>query len=213
MSGGRWTDKEIEVLHELRGARGWPCGAIAAALGRTTRSVRYKVERLGINLPSTKKVGSLRDDDALREAFASGTPIKIIAAALGMEKRNVAECYDRFSRELIQAGPDFTPTGGYIGAREMARIVAPICGAPARAILSESRYRPAVLGRMAIARALRDRGLALSSIARALCRADHTTILHNLTIYGEYADRYPQLAQAYQAIKDAECAASMRLAA
>jgi hypothetical protein len=213
MSGNPWTAEQVEALRDLRGGRGWPCHAIAATMGRTTRSVRYKVNALGIELPATKKIGSMRDDTVLREAFASGAAIKSVALSLGMEKRTVATCYERFSAELTRAGSDFTLTGSYIGAREMARIIAPICGAPARAILSESRYRPAVLGRMAIARALRDRGISLTAIARTLNRADHTTVLHNLTIFADYSRLYPQLQRAYDAIKEAESAAAVRLAA
>lgn len=213
LNGGAWQTHEIETLLDLRAGRGWACAPIAAVLGRTTRSVRYKLTRLGIELPSTKNIGSMRDDAVLREAFAAGIPIKHAAANLGLENTSVRKVYNLFSAELKQAGSDFTPSGGYIGAREMARIVAPVCGATARAILSESRYRPAVLGRMAIARALRDRGLSLSTIARALGRADHTTILNNLVKFDDYVRAYPTLALAYQAIKDAECVALERLAA
>jgi hypothetical protein len=213
MSRTPWTPEDIATLRDLRGVRGWDCPAIATHLGRTARSVRYKADKLGIALPPTKKRGSTRDDEALREAFAAGRPIKSIAAALGMERTCVRLCYEVFSQQLIEAGPDFTPPGGYIGSREMARIVAPICGATARAILSEGRFRSAVIGRMAISRALRDRGLSLSSIARALGRGDHTTILHGLTVFDAYARKYPRLLEAYQAIKDAEGMAMERLAA
>ncbi|CAB5223029.1 Chromosomal replication initiator, DnaA C-terminal [uncultured Caudovirales phage] len=213
LNGGVWQTHEIETLLDLRAGRGWACAPIAAVLGRTTRSVRYKLTRLGIELPSTKNIGSMRDDAVLREAFAAGIPIKHAAASLGIEKTSVAKVYGLFSAELKQAGSDFTPSGGYIGAREMARIVAPVCGATARAILSESRYRPAVLGRMAIARALRDRGMSMSTIARALGRNDHTTILNNLKKFDDYARAFPQLACAHEAIRAAEMAASERLAA
>lgn len=213
MNGTAWTPEEIETLRELRAVRGWDCPAIAATLGRTDNSVSKKAASLCITLPPTRKRGSTNDDEALREAFNAGAAIKHVAKALGMEKRCVAMCYERLSAQLIAAGPDYFHTGGYMGAKEMARIVAPVCGAPARAILSESRYRPAVLGRMAIARALRDRGISMTAIARTLGRADHTTILNNLAKFDTYARTYPRLLQAYEAIKEAECAALVRLAA
>jgi hypothetical protein len=213
VSGRDWTPEEVASLNDLRAVRGWPCSAIGATMERSARSVRYKINALGIELPATKKIGCLRDDTVLREAFSVGASIKSVAKSLGIEKRAVAHCYNRFSAELMQAGSDFVPTGSYIGVKEMARIVAPVCGAPARAILSESRYRPAVLGRMAIARALRDRGLSMPTIARTLGRADHTTVLNNLNRFDDYLRHYPQLQRAYDAIKDAEGVASVRLAA
>lgn len=213
MIGTAWTPEEIETLRELRAVRGWNFPAIARELQRTAPAVRKKAEALEITLPPTKKMGSPRDDLALREAFMAGVPALHAAKALGIQKRAVHKCYAIFGQQITAANTDYVHAGGYLGAKEMACIAAPICGVSARAVFSRSRIRSAVLARMAIARALRDRGVSTPVISRMLGRNDHTPVSRGLKRFDAYASAYPRLLQAYEAIKEAECAALVRLAA
>ncbi len=208
-----WTFEEIETLKELRTVKGWTAGAIAQILpGRTERGVGTKIRALGLTLPEGRRCGRFnrRDVDLdviLREAFAAGRGINATAKALGIEGETVRTAYRDYGEQYAMSQPALPPMRGYIGAREMAAIIGPICRVPPRAIFSTTRYRPAIVARMAIARALRDRGISLPTIAKALGRKDHTTILWALRCYDNYARTYPALDQAYAAIKDAEARA------
>jgi hypothetical protein len=208
-----WTFDEIETLKELRTVKGWTAGAIAQILpGRTERGVGTKIRALGLTLPDGRRSGHFnrRDynrDTILREAFAAGNGIKQTAKALSIATKSVRAAFVDYGNEYTVLHPDLPPMGGYIGAREMAAIIAPICGVPPRAIFSTTRFKPAVVARMAIARALRDRGLTLPVIARAIARKDHTTVLWLLRNFDRYQQTYPALAKAYAAIKDAEARA------
>lgn len=210
--GLKWTPDEVEQLRDLR-ARGWTCSDIGKVMGRTKASVSNQLERQGIPPAPVRATPQQTHDPVLREAFAKGAPIKLLARTLGIDEKAVHAAYQQYGAELTATTAPFVPYGGFIGSKEMARIVSPICGVTVAAILSKSRYKPAVLARMAIIRALRDRDMSLCIIMRAIGRGDHSTIHHALERFETYLTVYPQLAEAYAAIKRAEAVAMERRAA
>jgi hypothetical protein len=218
MAGKLWTPDEVATLHELRGVKGWDTPSIAKAMGRGRHSIRNKIEREGIDLPLHKKRGIPLDDveglfGIIRQAFMDGVAVKSVAHQTGKTKKFVQSAYNAFGRELQVKGCAPVGIGTYIGAKEMAAIAGPVCGVTAKAAMSGLRMRPAVLARMAIAKALRERGLSLTVIGNLLGGRDHATIVNLLERFPYYAKLYPELLAAYQAIKDAQEAAAVRLAA
>lgn len=218
MSGVKWTQAEVETLRELREVKGWDFPSIAKAMGRTARSICGKAEREGIVLPFARQRGEPRNgQDGVREmllrAFNDGVMIKAVAREHGVDVSRVRNAYKYFSQGVRKKCQRADFDGLYIGAKEMAAIVAPVCGVSPKAIFSGLRMRPAVLARMAVAKALRDRGLSLSVIGKAMGGRDHSTIHHLLEKFPEYAAHYPMLVAAYNAIKEAEQQAAERLAA
>lgn len=218
MSTGKWTPSEVETLRELRGVRGWDVPSIAKAMGRSRHSVRNKVEREGVELPFSRQRGdALEGHDGVREllmqAFNDGVMIKAVAREHGVDISRVRNAYKYLSRGLRKQSRRADFTGSYIGAKEMAVIVAPVCGVSPKAIFSGLRMRPAVLARMAVARALRDRGVSLTVIGKTMGGRDHATVSNMLNRFPEYAPHYPMLVAAYNAIKEAEKQAAGRLAA
>jgi chromosomal replication initiation ATPase DnaA len=187
-------------------------------IGRSRWAIRRKVNILGLPLPqgrirSKRRATSFAHHDIIAEAFALGTNIKQVAKSLDIHPRVVGRAYTELCAQRqanAQPAPAFT---GWIGAKEMAVIVAPVCGVSPRAIFGEARFRPAVLARIAIARALRDRGTSLTVIARTMHRSDHTTVINLLRKFSTYSQAYPALAEAYAAIKNAERVAAERRAA
>jgi chromosomal replication initiation ATPase DnaA len=208
-AGARWTQQDIATLTQMRSVEGWTNKAIAAVLGRSREAVSRKALTLGI--PKARRRAS-EIDAIVQVAFENGTNIKSVADACGLHHLTVSLAYKELSARLIAEAKPYTP-GTFIGAREMAAIVGPILGVTVKAIFSKSRYRPTVLARTAIARALRDRGVSLPVIARAIGGKDHSTVHHLLSCFDAYCRTYPQLTAAYTAIKDAEQRASERLAA
>lgn len=208
--GLKWSPEEEATLRDLRIAHGWSCAAIGQAMGRSVDSVHRKCERLGIPKPPHRR--NVLRETIMREAFAAGASSKRVARQLGVSPTLVREAFARYGEELT-ANATVLVIGSYIGSREMAQIVAPICGVTVKAIYSPSRYRPCVLARMAIARALRDRGLSMPVIARGIGRSDHSTVFNLLAQFDRYCRAYPQLATAYEAIKQAERVAAERRAA
>jgi transposase len=214
----RWSPEDLETLKDLRCVKGWSCKAIGSLLGRSENSVVRKLQALEWKLPPEAKQGKplFNNPEAepfLREAFAHGSNVKQTAKRVGSDSKTVRNAFARFGQELQLNATAFVPMGGFIGSKEMVRIVSPICGATPQAILSGSRYRPPVLARMAIARALRDRGVSLSVIAKAIGRGDHSTVHNLLGKFDGYARLYPTLGKAYEAIKHAEAQAAERMAA
>ena len=213
-----WRPDEVETLRELRGVKGWDCTAIAKAMGRSYRSVKGKVEREGIALPFARQRGvALDGNDELRElmlrAFNDGVMIRAVARQHGVGPEVVRNAYKHFSNGMRNQQHQAKVMGGYLGAKEMAAIVAPVCGVSPKAIFSALRMRPAVLARMAVAKALRDRGVSLTVIGKAMGGRDHATVSNMLDRFPEYAKAYPLLVTAYEAIKKAERDAALRMAA
>jgi transposase len=218
MTAKLWTPEEVETLRDLRCVKGWANSQIAKAMGRSKNSVQKKCEQLGLELPSHiwrgRSFTSVEGNDAiLREAFANGTPVSDVAKGLGIYERTVRDAFDRYIAERVSEPKQAFNFGTYIGAREMERIVSDVLGVPVRMIYGQCRLREAVLARMAIARALRDRGLALTIIAKAIGRGDHSTVGNLLRNFDAYARLHEELGWAYDAIKQAEAKASERLAA
>lgn len=215
---GEWTPEEVATLHRLRCVNGWSCSAIGQAMGRSKHSIMHKVRRMDMQLPAHIRrgksfVGFGDYDRQLREAFENGTQIKAVAKAIGISDQTVRHAFNIYRDELLLSPRPQMPVGTYIGAKEMARIVSPAIGVPVRAIFGPSRYRAAVLARMAITKALRDRGHSLPVITRALNKTCHTTAINLLANYPAYSRMYPELPYAYDMIKQAEARASERLAA
>ena len=212
-----WTTIEIQTLRELRETKCWEVSAIAIAMGRTPRAIRSKIENMGFKLSLNRNRGikgvHVDRQDAIIQAFNDGVMIRAVAKQLGLSHKAVGDMYNRLSENMRGQRASFTPPGTFIGAKEMAAIVAPVCGVSPKAVFSSLRMRPAVIARMAVARALRDRGLSYSAIGRALGNRDHTTVINLLDIFPEYQRAYPLLNEAYNAIKDAERMATERLAA
>lgn len=207
-----WTQDEIETLRDMRSVKGWSFHSIAVAMGRTPRSVRGKVEREGFPLPCRRSQGvSIGDFPAIERAFNDGVPIRSVAKQMGWTAKAVETAYRVYSKRMKLKGPPIFPAGSYMGAKEMAALAGPICGVSAKAVLSEIRIRQAVLARMAVARALRDRGVSLTVIGNALGGRDHATICNLIERFPYYAKIYPELRMAYQAIKNVQDGA--RLAA
>lgn len=207
--GVPWTVEELASLQQMR-SLGMTGQQIADALGRTKVSVLDKANKMGFALPRVKAA----DREALlREAFENGATVEHIAKALGICRKTVHDAYHDYSAQIIAKAARPVISGPYIGAKEMAAIVAPICGCTVKAIFSRSRFRANVIARMAMVRALRDRGLALSTINRAIGKSDHSTVLNLLAKFDSYARHDARLLEAYNAIKDAEARAAERLAA
>lgn len=95
----------------------------------------------------------------------------------------------------------------YIGAIEMAQIVAPIFGLKPCDVLERGRKKPRVHARAAVIRALRDRGLSPNQIARLVRHKDKTTIHNALTKFDDYAMADDRVSFAYAQIKQAEARA------
>lgn len=204
-----WTQDELNQLRELYLVQGMMAKDVAQIIGRSYCATRHKINQLKLFRPRRSR---LLDCKNVRDAFECGESLKKVAKRHHVHHISVSQVYRQLSEQIIDGGSAYTP-GTYIGAKEMAGIVAPILGVTVRAIFSPSRYQPCVHARTAIARALRDRGLSLPVIGRRVNRSDHSTILHCLSNFDEKCRLYPRLAMAYQAIKDAEAAAAERLAA
>lgn len=213
-----WSPEELATLIELRAVRGWDSPSIAKAMGRTARSIRCKIDLEDIRLPHSRQRGDGQPEthihrDTILRAFNEGVPIRTVANQLGLDARNVGNVYAQFSKTLRKQPMRQIREGEYLGAKEMVAIVAPICGVTPVAILSGLRMRSAVLARMAVAKALRDRGISLTVIGNALGGRDHSTIVNLCDRFPEYVKLYPVLQQAYHAIKSAEADAMKRRAA
>ena len=214
MTGKPWTPEEVDKLHRLRGVNGLDVPTICRELGRTKDSVRCKIESECILLPRNRKRGvaiNLKPDamDAVRRGFDQGITVRLLSKRTGVSENVIKSTYRALSLELKSE----VPQGTYIGAKEMAAIAAPICGVSPNAVMGRLRIRSAVLARMAVTKALRDKGLSYPVIGRALGGRDHSTIINLVRNFPEYVRLYPQLAKAYQAIKDAQEAAAIKLAA
>lgn len=215
-----WTQDEEDRLVQLREVEGFTAAAIAPMMNRTVQSVSAKIERMGLQLPhdwqgmrgwgSTLSAGQLAQ---AKRFWMRGDRIADAAKALKLHEPRVARAYRQFSEEEAALPAVPTSVGVYIGAKEMMAIVAPICGVRASAITGRSRLRPLVCARIAIARALADRGLSTSIIARALSRGDHTTAINWLRKFQPYCHTYPETLRAYEAIKRAEQIVAERRAA
>lgn len=212
-----WTPDEEERLARLREVDGLPPFEIAQELGRSEQSVVGKIARMGLQLPDGWKRARSRTLSSMKEAtlrrcWHSGVGIDAAAAVVGTSPGTVGRYYREFAEAA--AGPAQLPAmGTYIGHKEMMAIVAPICGVPASAIMGPTRLKPNVCARMAIAKALRERGLSLPRIAKMLGRTDHSTIINYLRKFDSYCVVYPETLRAYEAIKKAEARAAERLAA
>lgn len=214
----KWTENEVQQLIQLRTIECWTVPAIAAMIGRSRYGVEAKLERLGIYLPSHVTRGkSIRKqsnlDTAVHEAFKQGIHLKRVASELRISPQTVSNAYRQYANEGAEQTPHYIVPGTYIGGREMIRIVAPILGVTPQAILSSGRVRPLVLARIAVAKALRDRGLSLPVVASALGRSDHSTAFNWIAKFDTYAAHYPRMLKAYGAIKLAERIAAEELAA
>lgn len=215
-----WTQDEEERLTTMRSVEGLSCPQIAKELNRTERSVQAKIKAMGLSMPASwaRRNGwgttlPSRTMINIRRFWMHGIAIEEAAKRLGLHEPRIARAYRQLSDEE-RARPAVPPQiGTYIGAKEMMAIVAPICGIAPTAITGPSRLKPFVCARIAIARALRDRGLSYTQIARALGRTDHSTAIHWLLIFEPHCRAYPETLRAYQAIKRAEAIAAERRAA
>jgi hypothetical protein len=212
-----WTLAEEDRLEQLRAVEGLTPKAIAVQMGRSEQSVVGKIARMGLELPADWKRarGMVLTEvklAALRRCWAGGVRVIDAARIAGTSQGSAERAYLQFAEQ--ERGAVHSPRlGTYIGHKEMMAIVAPICGVPVSAITGPTRIKPNVCARMAIAKALRDRGLSLPQIARKLGRTDHSTIINYLRNFGSYSTVYPETLRAYQAIKRAEAMAAERLAA
>lgn len=218
MRTGKWAKEEIETLRVMRCDRGETIPQIAEALGRTRNAVSKQIQRLDLRLPArVTRVIPVADRPEtmakLREAFQEGLTLKEVAQITGLWETTVSEAFYRFSDEIVRANKPPADFGPYIGGKEMVQIAAHACGVPPKCVLGQTRFRPAVLARMAVARALRDRGVSTPVIARAIGRSDHTTVINLLANFPAYSRRYWELNAAYDAIKQAEKAGAEKLAA
>lgn len=194
MTHGRpWTPYETDQLIHMRTVEGLSAREIAHRLGtRTTCAVEKRCEMLRLRLPDGQRRGiTVRapppvpdrprwpHQQALHEAWNTGAPIRTTARALGLTEKTVRHAYQWFGARYAAEAPAYTPEG-YPGAQEMARVLAPVYKVSPRMILGPCRAREAVTARTVIARVLHGRGRSLNSIARAIGRRDHTTVLHLL---------------------------------
>lgn len=213
----KWTHDEIEQLQHLRTVDGLSFEEIGERLGRSAGSVNGKATVLGLKLPETWRCGRNRHVGRkhlaeLRHHWAIGTVPEKAAQIIGFSEATAVRFYRAFSREASVQDATVS-TGTYIGHKEMMAIVAPICGVPASAIPGPTRLKPNLCARMAVARALHDRGLSLSRISGFIGRNDSSTVRNLLDKFDGYCRDYPETAKAYQAIKNAEARAAERLAA
>lgn len=212
-----WTAEEVERLRVLRCEKAWSCPAIGAVLGRSDNSVYNKCERMGFSLPGGVSRGAMNarnllQNEILIEAFKTGAEMKGLARSIGVSINAINRAFSMYADQMTFGKDEYVP-GPYIGHKEMMRIVSPILGVPVQAIAGPSRRRAAVLARMAVSQALRDRGMSLGVIGRFTGRGDHTTVINTLRRFPDYVRHYPELAMAYSAIKKAEREGAERLAA
>lgn len=213
-----WSTEEIETLRRMRCEQGLTVAQIAKVMGRPEHGVRKQLSKHELYLPlgheRTTPVSCRPEVMAqLREAFYNGTTAKDAGQSVGIWGTTVSHIFMRFSDELLQKSDLEIDVGQYVGGKEMVAIAAHACGVPVRAVLGNGRFRPVVLARIAVARALRDRGVSMTNIAKAIGRGDHTTVRNLLMRFPEYSVAHWELAHAYQAIKDAERKGMERLAA
>lgn len=212
-----WSLQEEQRLTHLREVERLSPSAIGKVMGRTRQSVQAKLRRMGVCLPETlfnePGVRLSRDQSAqLRKMWAAGIGLEDAARRVGTSEGTAGRLYREFSkqeREALQA----LNFGPYIGVSEMMVIAGSICGVPPRAITGASRLKPNVCARMAIAKALRDRGCSMSQIGRKLGRSDHSVVVNYFKNFDAYCSIYPEMRRAYDAIKQAEARAAERLAA
>jgi transposase-like protein len=192
---------------------------IANALGRTKPSVESRLRRLREEHNMHPPITPWPDngDALLADMWMQGRSVAEMAEEIGTTAQRVKTRLDfidlpaKLQGKLLDRAHALH--GQRIGPREMLLIAGAACGVPPLSILGPSRLKVHVCARFAIARALADRGMSLSYIARAVGRADHTTSRHYIVNFGAYCRVYPQVLEAYQAIKDAEAAAAERRAA
>ncbi|UAB76984.1 hypothetical protein INR77_09000 [Erythrobacter sp. SCSIO 43205] len=213
-----WTKEEEKRLRYLRESLGLTPAAISEILDRTAYSVKAKIAALDIDLPKgfTRGQGTTLPASQMIEvkrAWMRGETIADCAERLSLFEPRVARAYRLLSKQERERATLPPQIGTYIGAKEMALIVAPICGIKPTAIKGPSRLKPYVCARIAIARALRERGFSSTVIARALGRTNHTTALHWFKQFGPYSRHYPETLAAYEAIKNAEAITAERRAA
>lgn len=212
-----WTPDEEVRLVQMRGTEGLFVTEIAPLLKRSEYSVRTKIAAMGLRMPDNwqelrgRKLPEAKVT-ALRRHWLRGEQIEAAASAAGTSIGTAERLFVEFS-EQERAAAVSPIIGTYIGHKEMMAIVAPICGVPASAITGPTRLKPNVCARMAIAKALRERGVSLPQIAKKLGRTDHSTVINYLRKFDSYAVVYPETRRAYEAIKRAEALAAERLAA
>lgn len=215
-----WTQDEEERLAYLREVEGLSASHIAQMLGRTPQSVSAKMAGMGLMLPGDWRHRRgwgpslpARAEEQARRFWMQGMEIEAAAERLGLYEARVARAYRRFSEEERARAILPPQIGTYIGAKEMTVIAAPLCGVKPAGILGPSRLKPFVCARMAVARALRDRGISFSRIAGALGRTDHSTAFHWVRQFDAHCRAYPETRRAYEAIKRAEEMVAERRAA
>jgi hypothetical protein len=203
-----WTDDEIEQLTHMRCTLGLSALEIAHRLGnRTPDAVSARCEKLRLRLPNGMRRGHTPSRATpvpvrqrwphqadLQAAWQTGAPIKTTARALCLSEETVRCAYEWFGYKYAADAPDYVPDG-YMGAREMVRLVAPHYRVTPRMVFGVTRYAPAVRARAAVARVLRERGVALGTVARLIGRKDHSTVINLL-------QRHPP-DKGYKMIKDA----------
>lgn len=213
----KWTDAEVAELERLRTVEGLSFEEIGERLGRSAGSVNGKATIMGITLPTGFKVAQHRRltptlEAEMRKLWAAGVCVEDAARGARTSKTTASKWYRVFS-EQARAAAVAPSIGTYIGHKEMMAIVAPICGVPASAIKGPTRLKPNVCARMAISKALHDRGVSLSRISKLVGRNDHSSVINYLRKFESYCRGYPITGKAYQAIKAAEAQAAERLAA
>jgi transposase len=212
-----WSRDEEDELVKLREYEGLSSRDIASLLDRTPGSITAKIERMGLQLPVGLKRSRSRTlpaakESILRRHWMNGVAIEVAAELVGTSEGTAARYYHEFA-EAERGSLNDGRFGTYIGHKEMMVIAGKVCGVPPSAIAGATRMKPNVCARMAIARALRDKGVSMVQIARRLGRSDHSTVHHYLRVFDKYGKVYPETRRAYEAIKDAEARAAERLAA
>jgi len=193
MTNRPWTPDEIDRLTQMRTVECLSVREIAHRLGtRTPSAVSTRCRALGLSLPDGMTRGHTPSapppvpdrprwphQQALHEAWRTGQPIRTTARALRLTEDTVRGAYlwfgARYAAEAEPYDPPARPTG-----QEMARMLAPVYEVSPRMIIGPCRSRAAVTARTVIARVLHGRGHSLVTVARAIGRRDHTTVLHLL---------------------------------
>lgn len=200
-----WTGEETERLVQMRRS-GYSIRQIAAALGRSFYSVRSKTARMG--LPGIRKVGDEALDAHLQKWSRTGMSYVEMSRRCGFSPAAIAQrCRAIAAQQAAVTAVEVSEEErkpSYVGHQEMARVIAPLFGITPISIYGQCRSRRYVHARATIAKALHERGVTASQIARLLKRGDHTTILHALQQFDVYCRYYATPAMAYDTIKRLE---------
>jgi hypothetical protein len=194
-----YTNDDVEKMKAMRTA-GFTVPQIANVMCRTTHSIEAKFMR--INFYAREPACPI-DLDKVRKSICEGKTYGQIAAENGVTVNSVRDRLDMidFRNPELDEAQWVKPDGPvFVDAKVMARIIAPIFGAPVGAILGLNRRKEYVMARAVIAKVMTERGKSLNTTARAIGRKDHSTIVNLIAKWPAYCKLSPLPAIAYEKV-------------